>query len=110
MRVDAADAVEEHGLHALLETDGIPPEDRLVRRVANVGFADDGIALTTENLCPEPTLAADGAWWHPVGIAEPTMQVASTRSPSSPCSPSSARHSTTPGRDRDATLQRFRCS
>jgi uncharacterized Fe-S cluster-containing radical SAM superfamily protein len=79
--IDAADAAEEAGLHARLDADGVPPRDRLVRRVARTGFADRGVELGLENLWPEPTLAADGAWWHPVGIADPAMQVASTPLP-----------------------------
>jgi uncharacterized Fe-S cluster-containing radical SAM superfamily protein len=79
--VDQADAAEEDAFHALLDTDGIPAADRLVRRVARTGFAEHGIELTVGNLWPEPTLAADGAWWHPVGIAEPAMQVASAPLP-----------------------------
>lgn len=33
--------------------------------------------LRLDTLWPAPTLTADGAWWHPVGIADPYMQVAS---------------------------------
>ena len=29
--------------------------------------------LTLDVLWPEPTLTADGAWWHPVGIADAGM-------------------------------------
>ncbi len=36
--VDAEDAAEEDGLHALLDRDGIPVEDRLIRRVARTGY------------------------------------------------------------------------
>jgi hypothetical protein len=79
--VDDADAAEELSLHLLLDADGIPGEDRLIRRVARTGFADWGVELTIETLWPEPTLTADGAWWHPVGIADPLMQVASTPLP-----------------------------
>lgn len=79
--VDEADAAEESGLHALLEADGVPPDDRLVRRVARMGSADHGLMLTVENLWPEPSLTADGAWWHPVGIADPAMQVAASPLP-----------------------------
>ncbi|MDQ4071646.1 MAG: radical SAM protein, partial [Actinomycetota bacterium] len=79
--VDAADSSEEEGLHALLEVDGVPEEDRLIRRVARTGFAERGVELTLDALWPEPTLAVDGAWWHPVGIADASMQVASTPLP-----------------------------
>ena len=79
--VDEADAGEETGLHALLDDDGVPEADRLVRRVARMGFADYGMSLTVDGVWPEPALAADGAWWHPVGIADPAMQVASVPLP-----------------------------
>ena len=65
--VDEADASEEAGFHRLLDADGVPQVDRLVRRVARTGFATDGLALSVDTLWPEPALAADGAWWHPVG-------------------------------------------
>ena len=44
--VDAGDAREEAGLHALLDRDGVPPADRLVRRVARMGFAAYGVPLS----------------------------------------------------------------
>jgi sulfatase maturation enzyme AslB (radical SAM superfamily) len=75
--VDEADASELAGLHERLDADGIPAADRLVRPIARQGFADHGVPLTIETLWPEPALAADGAWWHPVGITDPAMQVAS---------------------------------
>jgi MoaA/NifB/PqqE/SkfB family radical SAM enzyme len=79
--IDRADAAEAAALHALLDAEGIPPQDRLVRPVARMGFADYGMALTLDTLHPEPTLTADGAWWHPVAVADPAMQVASTPLP-----------------------------
>jgi MoaA/NifB/PqqE/SkfB family radical SAM enzyme len=108
--VDEADASEEQSLHALLDTDGIPEEDRLIRRVARTGFADWGVALTLDTLWPEPTLTADGAWWHPVGIADPAMQVASTPLPL--VTVVAVMHATLndPERDRAAALEAFRCT
>jgi hypothetical protein len=108
--VDAADAAEEADFHALLDADGIPREDRLVRRVARTGFAEHGIELSVENLWPEPALAADGAWWHPVGIAEPSMQVASTPLPVVTVLAVIRATLNDPGRDRGAALQSFRCT
>ena len=108
--VDDADAAEERSLHALLDADGIPADDRLVRRVARTGFADWGVELTLENLWPEPALTADGAWWHPVGIADPAMQVASTPLPL--VTVIAVVHATLadPNRDRAAALEAFRCA
>jgi hypothetical protein len=108
--VDEADAAEEDGFHALLDADGIPPADRLVRRVARTGFAGHGIDLTVDTLWPEPTLAADGAWWHPVGVAEPTMQVASSPLPFVTVLAVIRAALNDTRRERAAALQAFRCT
>jgi uncharacterized Fe-S cluster-containing radical SAM superfamily protein len=79
--IDEADSAEEDALHRLLDADGIPAEDRLVRRVARQGFAERGVVLTTHTLHPEPTLTVDGAWWHPVAVTDPDMQVGSVPLP-----------------------------
>jgi MoaA/NifB/PqqE/SkfB family radical SAM enzyme len=108
--VDEADAAEEAGLHALLDDDGIPPERRLVRPVARMGFAGDGVALDLESLWPEPALTADGAWWHPVGITDPAMQVASSPLPLVTVLAVIRATLNAPGRDRSGALQAFRCT
>jgi hypothetical protein len=79
--IDAADRGEAAALHALLDAEGVPAEDRLVRPVARMGFASYGVPLTIDTLHPEPTLTADGAWWHPVAVTDPAMRVASTPLP-----------------------------
>lgn len=108
--VDQADAAEEGALHTLLDADGIPDEDRLIRRVAHTGFADWGVELTLDNLWPEPTLTADGAWWHPVGIADPAMQVASTPLPLVTVIAVVRATLNDPDRARGAALEAFRCT
>jgi uncharacterized Fe-S cluster-containing radical SAM superfamily protein len=108
--VDEADAAEEHGFHALLDAEGIPAGDRLVRRVARTGFADRGVELTVDVLWPEPALAADGAWWHPVGIAEPAMQVASDPLPVVTILAVIRAALNDPARDRGTALEAFRCT
>jgi hypothetical protein len=108
--VDEADAREEDAFHALLDADGIPVADRLVRRVARTGFATHGVDLTVDNLWPEPTLAADGAWWHPVGIAEPAMQVASDPLPLVTVLAVINATLNDASSDRAASLQAFRCT
>ena len=108
--VDEADAAEEGTLHALLDADGISAEDRLIRRVARTGFADWGVALTLENLWPEPTLTADGAWWHPVGISDPAMRVASAPLPLVTVVAVVRATLNDPDRARDAALEAFRCT
>ncbi|CAA9469139.1 MAG: Fe-S oxidoreductases of moaA/nifB/pqqE family [uncultured Solirubrobacteraceae bacterium] len=108
--VDAADVAEEDSLNALLDSDGIPPEDRLIRRVARTGFADWGLELTLDALWPEPALTADGAWWHPVGIADPRMQVASAPLPLVTVLAVVRATLNDPARDRAAALDAFRCT
>jgi len=108
--IDATDTEEEAGLHALLEADGIPPADRLVRRIAHTGFADHGLDLDIATLWPEPTLAAGGAWWHPVGITDPSMQVASTPLPLVTVFAVIRATLHDRSRDRTTALQAFRCT
>jgi MoaA/NifB/PqqE/SkfB family radical SAM enzyme len=108
--IDAGDAAEEAALHALLDADGIPPADRLVRRVAHTGFADHGLELDIDTLWPEPTLAADGAWWHPVGITDPAMQVASTPLPLVTVFAVIGATLRDRSGDRTTALQAFRCT
>jgi sulfatase maturation enzyme AslB (radical SAM superfamily) len=108
--VDAADGHELAGLHALLDREGITNGDRLVRPVAREGAADWGVPLTVETLWPEPALAADGAWWHPVGIADPAMQVASEPLPVVTVLAVIRATLNDPARDRGAALQAFRCT
>jgi hypothetical protein len=108
--VDAEDAGEEDAFHATLDADGIPADDRLVRRVARTGFADHGVELTVDTLWPEPALAADGAWWHPVGIAEPAMQVASVPLPVVTVLAVISATLNDASPDRAAALRAFRCT
>lgn len=72
--------------------------------------ATDGLVLSVDTLWPEPTLAADGAWWHPVAIAEPDMQL--TSSPLLLVTVLAVIRATLndPSRDRDAALASFRCT
>lgn len=108
--LDAADAAEEIALHALLDADGIPVSDRLVRRVARQGFATSGIDLSVATLHPEPTLAVDGAWWHPVGVSDPAMQVASEPLPVVSVMAVVAATVRARMHDPGADLQSFRCT
>ena len=70
---DAADAGDLDGTLADL---GIPGADRLIRPVAQEGYAEDGVEITLESVEPEPTLTADGAWWHPVAVTNRHLRVA----------------------------------
>ncbi|MCP3821704.1 radical SAM protein [Streptomyces sp. A3M-1-3] len=63
-------------LHRRLDDVGIAPEDRVIRPVAQEGFATEGVHVSLESLEPEPTLTADGAWWHPVAVTNPHLRIA----------------------------------
>jgi hypothetical protein len=64
---DEAGPAEQAAFHALLDNLGIPRDDQVVRPIAQRGFAETGVVLTTETLIPEVTVTADGVYWHPVG-------------------------------------------
>jgi len=70
------DAGTARALHDLLDRLDIAPEHRLVRPVAAQGFAEQGQSVGLDTLAPEPTLTADGVWWHPVAVTDPSMRVA----------------------------------
>ncbi len=72
------------GLHAALDNVGIPAEDRLIRPVAEEGFADEGLHISLDTVEPEPTVTADGIWWHPVGVTNEHLKVADTPYPLEP--------------------------
>lgn len=63
-------------LHRRLDAEGIAQHDRLIRPVAQEGFADTGVHVSIDTLEPEPTITADGAWWHPVAVTNPHMRIA----------------------------------
>jgi pyruvate-formate lyase-activating enzyme len=50
-----------------LDKNAIAPEDRVIRRIALRGFAEEGVALARADLVPEMTVTARGVYWHPVG-------------------------------------------
>ncbi|HKJ11112.1 MAG TPA: radical SAM protein [Ornithinimicrobium sp.] len=62
-------------LHSALDEIGIDKQDRVIRPVAAEGFADAGVHVSIDNLEPEPTITADGAWWHPVAVTNPHMRI-----------------------------------
>jgi pyruvate-formate lyase-activating enzyme len=79
VRVAATVPPTEHsdlpGFHNMLDQLGIAEPDRVVRPVAQRGFADEGVALTVETLVPETTITANGVYWHPVGADHPDQLV-----------------------------------
>ncbi|MBA2558623.1 MAG: radical SAM protein, partial [Propionibacteriales bacterium] len=68
-------------LHAALTNLGVAPEDRLIRPVAAEGFADVGLHISLDTVEPEPTIAVDGAWWHPVAVTNPHLKIADSPLP-----------------------------
>jgi len=58
-----------------LDQEKIAAEDRVIRRIALRGTANDGIAVTRADLIPEITITADGVFWHPVGAEDADMLV-----------------------------------
>ena len=63
-------------LHLKLDEEGIDRQDRIIRPVAEEGFAEGGVHVSIDSLEPEPTLTVDGAWWHPVAVTNPNMRIA----------------------------------
>ncbi len=108
--IDAADSAEEAALHRRLDKDGVPPDDRLVRRVARTGFATWGVDIDLDRLWPEPALAVDGAWWHPVAVADPRALVSSTPLPVLTTLAVIRATLNEPDRDRAEALEAFRCT
>ena len=70
------DPVGVRALHAALDEQGIAREDRVIRPVAQEGFANAGVHVSLDTLEPEPTVTADGAWWHPVAVTDPHLRIA----------------------------------
>jgi molybdenum cofactor biosynthesis enzyme MoaA len=53
----------------------ISERDRVIRRIALRGFAEQGIALARADLVPEITITANGVYWHPVGAEDDDLLV-----------------------------------
>ena len=68
-------------LHARLDQEGIAAEDRVIRPVAQEGFAESGVHVSLDSLAPEPVITSDGAWWHPVAVTNPHMRIAESPLP-----------------------------
>jgi hypothetical protein len=108
--IDAADAEEVAALRELLDTEGVPVEDQVIRRIARQGFAESGVVLTRDDLHPEPTVAVDGVWWHPVGITDPGLKVTGTPLPIRAAIDEMARILDATAQQRDNTRKAFRCA
>jgi pyruvate-formate lyase-activating enzyme len=108
--IDAADAEEVAALRELLDTEGVPAEDQVIRRIARQGFATSGVVLTRDDLYPEPTVAVDGVWWHPVGITDPTLRVTDSPLPIRAAIDKIVRILQATAQQRDNTRKAFRCA
>jgi len=108
--IDVSDAEEVVNLRELLDTERIPAQDQVIRRVARQGFATDGVALTRDDLHPEPTLTVDGVWWHPVGVTDPALRVTADPLPLHAAMSAIQRSLDASTADRDSTRRAFRCA
>lgn len=75
------DAAAAGDLNQTLAELGIRKEDRLIRPVAQEGYAEEGVEITIDTVEPEPTLTVDGAWWHPVAVTNRHLKVSDTPLP-----------------------------
>ena len=66
---------EAEEFRRFLDAEGIMPEDRVIRRIALRGAANEGIALARADLVPEVTITAEGVYWHPVGAEDADLLV-----------------------------------
>jgi pyruvate-formate lyase-activating enzyme len=62
-----SDDFEADEFGRFLDAQQIRAEDRVIRRIALRGFAEQGLALARADLVPEITITAEGVYWHPVG-------------------------------------------
>jgi pyruvate-formate lyase-activating enzyme len=65
----------------LFDSLSLDPDQRVVRRVAQQGSANEGLTVSRASLVPEICATADGVWWHPVAAADPSMKVTDSWSP-----------------------------
>jgi len=68
---------EAEEFRAFLDAERVAHADRIVRRIALRGFAEDGLALARSDLVPEVTITADGVYWHPIGAEDSDLMVRS---------------------------------
>lgn len=66
---------EAEEFRRFLDSQDIAEENRVIRRIAMRGFADEGIALARADLIPEITITAEGVFWHPVGAEDADLLV-----------------------------------
>ncbi len=76
---DSIDAEKE--LDTLFDDLDLDEDQRVVRRIARQGAANDGLSVSRTSLIPEVCVTAEGVWWHPVAAIDPTMKVRDDWSP-----------------------------
>ena len=80
----AATALTQQQLSVMdefLESQQIPPQDRVLRLVALRGNAKTGLALARPELVPELTVTSQGVYWHPVGATDDDFLISRQLSP-----------------------------
>jgi sulfatase maturation enzyme AslB (radical SAM superfamily) len=66
---------EAEEFRQFLDAEKIEERNRVIRRIALRGFAEDGVALARGDLVPEVTITAEGVYWHPVGAEDGDLLV-----------------------------------
>jgi molybdenum cofactor biosynthesis enzyme MoaA len=66
---------EAEAFRQFLDEEKIAAEDRVIRRIALRGSANDGVAASRADLIPEITITVDGVYWHPVGAEDADLLV-----------------------------------
>lgn len=79
--IGPADRGEEVGLHRLCDELGLGPEERVIRRIAQQGNAEDGVRISRASVIPEICVTDRGVSWHPVGANDPSLDVFATIPP-----------------------------
>lgn len=83
VRVASTVAVGEsdEDLDGFFDELGLDPDQRIVRKIARQGAANDGLVVSRRSLIPEVCVTAEGVWWHPVAAIDPAMKVRDHWSP-----------------------------
>ncbi len=66
---------EETEFRRFLDERQVAEEDRVIRRIAMRGFAEEGVAIARSDLMPELTITDGGVYWHPVGADDADLLV-----------------------------------
>ena len=66
---------EAEEFRRFLDKENVAAEDRVIRRIALRGAANEGVAVSRVDLVPEVTITAEGVYWHPVGAEDADLLV-----------------------------------